>query len=107
MPQDVNNDGKVSALDALVVINQLSLKTTIESEEAPLGSQVFADVNGDGKVTAIDALLVINSLEPQSIRQAAGGGIPAAWEADPRSTDLSTEVVDAVFTDLSGDGLGR
>lgn len=55
-PTDANNDGSTSALDALVIINQLSRNNDLVSG--------FSDVNGDGSVTALDALLVINSLVP-------------------------------------------
>ncbi|WP_442505839.1 matrixin family metalloprotease [Novipirellula sp. SH528] len=54
---DTNNDGLTSALDALVVINQLSHTTDVTIS--------FSDVNGDGNITALDALMVINSL-PQT-----------------------------------------
>ncbi len=54
---DTNNDGLTSALDALIVINQLSHTTDVTVN--------FSDVNGDGNITALDALMVINSL-PQT-----------------------------------------
>ena len=64
MPGDVNDDGKISPLDALTVINELSRTRRGEGEA---GSGVFAsasnrftDVSGDGKVTPLDALRVIN-----------------------------------------------
>ncbi|WP_372726233.1 matrixin family metalloprotease, partial [Novipirellula sp.] len=60
-PTDANDDGSTSALDALVIINQLS-----RTNDSVTG---FSDVNGDGSVTALDALLVINSL---GSTQAAG-----------------------------------
>ncbi|GAA5508989.1 matrixin family metalloprotease [Novipirellula caenicola] len=53
-PTDANDDGSTTALDALVIINQLS-----RSNELTSG---FSDVNGDGNVTALDALMVINAL---------------------------------------------
>ena len=62
MPADVNDDGKVSALDALTVINELSRARRGEGESSVLvsSSRRFTDVSGDGKVTSLDALRVIN-----------------------------------------------
>ena len=59
--QDVNHDGRVTALDALIVINQLDR----EDNDLPainLSSQ-SVDVNDDNKVSAMDALIVINTLD--------------------------------------------
>jgi hypothetical protein len=61
--EDVNGDALASALDALVVINDLNTLgsralTAPPDTEAPR----FLDVSNDGWVSPIDALLVINSL---------------------------------------------
>jgi len=60
---DVNADGFVSPIDALLVINYLN------SDPRPLLSSTrppfFLDVDGDGQVFPIDALLVINYLNEQ------------------------------------------
>ena len=59
---DVNNDGAISPIDALLIINDLNLKgsrvLTVADASLP-----FIDVNGDGNVSPIDALQVINSIE--------------------------------------------
>ena len=60
---DVNDDGSVTALDALLIINELNTlgaRSLIESEMVNFTR--FIDVNDDGFVTAIDALLLINWL---------------------------------------------
>jgi hypothetical protein len=68
-PADVNADGIVSPLDAVLVINNLnargpySLPVLAGGTAAPL----FLDVSGDGDVTPLDALLLIITLN-------AGGG---------------------------------
>jgi Ca2+-binding RTX toxin-like protein len=65
-PLDTNVDGKVSALDALVVINALG-RGDLSSGANPL-RMVSAlngyrlDANADGDITALDALRVINGL---------------------------------------------
>lgn len=69
-PSDVNNDQKVSALDALTVINELVRRNhsddlTFELKDAAIlvtGEGHFYDQNGDGKCTPLDALRVINEL---------------------------------------------
>lgn len=69
---DVNDDRKVTALDALLVINAIARHGTFVTERYPQGSEKFewmVDVNDDGRVTALDALLIIN-------RMALGASIP-------------------------------
>ncbi len=59
---DVNNDGSVSPLDALLIINDLNAKgarSLIAADTTP----PFLDVNGDGFVAPIDVLQVINAIE--------------------------------------------
>ena len=71
-PLDVNRDGKVSALDALVIINDLSQKQNqsvgLESVAGSFdqGNENY-DANGDGKVSSLDALHVINHLSQSRI----------------------------------------
>ncbi|MEM1226175.1 MAG: dockerin type I domain-containing protein [Planctomycetota bacterium] len=74
---DVNADGRVSALDALTVINMINRDARQgEATEGPrLGQDqsdiptvaLRGDVNGDQTVTALDALMVINSLSDSSM----------------------------------------
>ncbi len=55
---DVNNNGEVTSLDALLIINRIGVYGDFLPEENDTG--VFYDVNGDGKLTSLDALQVIN-----------------------------------------------
>lgn len=64
---DVNHDGTIAPLDALLVINEFSLHEfsdplTGELAQFDLVPPAFVDVNGDGYVAPLDALLVINQL---------------------------------------------
>ena len=63
---DVNNDGFVSPIDALGVINSLnkggSRGLNSGNGEGEGGSHLYIDVNADGSLSPIDALLVINRL---------------------------------------------
>lgn len=63
---DVNNDGLVTPLDALMVINQLSRTVRGEGESASSTVGRFTDVTGDGLVTPLDALTVINVIARQN-----------------------------------------
>ncbi|PHQ33873.1 matrixin family metalloprotease [Rhodopirellula bahusiensis] len=80
-PTDVNEDNSTTALDALMVINQLNQASESESENADLDG--LCDVNGDGTVTSLDALMVINAMNDSNIDD--GGLID-----DPTSTDEET-----------------
>ncbi|MCM2369003.1 peroxidase family protein [Aporhodopirellula aestuarii] len=53
--EDVNNDGEVSAVDALTIINAINRRDSFDSS-------MFTDVNNDGQRSALDALRVINRL---------------------------------------------
>lgn len=66
-PWDVNGDGKVSTIDAVLVINRLRGDVqklapvgTMEGETT-VGNR-YVDVNNDWQLSTIDALLVINRL---------------------------------------------
>ena len=58
---DVNGDDRVSATDALMVINALNAIRAVEGEggQTPLR---YVDVSGDLRISPIDALLVIDFL---------------------------------------------
>ena len=59
---DVNDDGRISALDALRIINWIAVNGGGPISGEP-ESDFFPDVSGNAEVTALDALLVINQLE--------------------------------------------
>jgi hypothetical protein len=63
-PVDINDDGFLAPIDALLVINQLnSLRGTILPNRVPESlNGMMLDVTGDRWVTPQDALLVINGL---------------------------------------------
>jgi len=58
---DVNDDGYVSAIDALLIINELNRT----SNPTALVGGPFLDVTGDGSVAPNDALWVINYMNSQ------------------------------------------
>jgi hypothetical protein len=81
-PVDINNDGIVSAIDALLVFNELNRGAKSELAAASFVGSAL-DVNADGYTTAIDALVVVNRLN-----------------ADAARTSAPEEPADAVFSDL-------
>ncbi|MEZ6137405.1 MAG: choice-of-anchor Q domain-containing protein [Pirellulaceae bacterium] len=106
---DVNRDGMVSPVDALLVVNRLNSR--LEGESNP--ESLAEDVSGDGIVSAVDALLVINILntagehaavQPSSSSQAARElAISQAtdWLEDLRrrtelDLDSETELIEAL-----------
>lgn len=50
---DVNNDGKITAVDARMILQVVAGLKTYDGEIA------VADVNGDGKITAVDARMIL------------------------------------------------
>lgn len=81
---DVNGDGGVAAVDALVVINDLQRNgSRLLGPDETAGPHV--DVNDDGAVTALDALKVINELG----QLPAGGEGEAAADSKPESASQS------------------
>ena len=107
-PRDVNGDGRVTALDALRVINALGrpeLDLSIPDNMgvrhvATLGASVgYLDTSGDGKVTALDALRVINRLHASEAPE--GEGKPSALSQRAAAVDhvLSNEDDDDWLSD--------
>lgn len=70
---DVNNDGELTPVDVLIVINALNRLGVVPLDrQPPPGSSNFIDVNGDRYLTPLDALILINALNRQSRGGAEG-----------------------------------
>ncbi len=72
--EDVNDDGKVTPLDALIVVNTINTSGSGEVELGlPPGTQnrrsENKDVNDDGSVTPIDVLVIVNELNARVAQQ--------------------------------------
>lgn len=86
---DVNNDGAVSPLDALLIINDLNnngARTLSVADSAP----PFLDVNGDGFASPIDVLQVINAIEtslPEGEPNESSQSAPAIVAAAPSAAE--------------------
>ena len=101
LAEDTNLDGTVTALDALVVLNDISLGVVSgESVSLESGEIHLTDVNADGRVTALDALTVLNAISrgsgaegeasvlgpevfgPEELRLSTGVSLPSRSFAD-------------------------
>lgn len=106
-PLDVNNDGFISPIDVLAVINALNTggaRSLFEGAgEGEAADRFFIDTNGDGILSPMDALNVINYLNSNSQgRRAEGEG--ESTPLTPAATTWATS--DAVYSDnLFDDGV--
>ena len=70
--EDVNNDGTVSAIDVLLIINLLNTNTPSALTGSNISSPPYVDVSNDAFLTAKDALLVINAINGQGEGELGG-----------------------------------
>ncbi len=89
-PEDVNDDGIVTPVDALLVITYINshLGGELTVPPPPAEPPPYYDVDGNGFVTALDVLLIIDVLNDQaagepSSRPGAGGGSSGEGEYTP------------------------
>ena len=89
---DVNNDGNVSAADALLIINELSARRYSAADtqkvnlisETPNWPNRYYDQNGDQLVSALDALRAINALTRLDLSNPNG---EQTWDTLSRHAD--------------------
>ncbi len=98
-PSDVNDDGRTTPMDALLVINQIAAARRGEGESGSASTaRRFADVTGDGLVTPLDALQVINAIAarnrvtPPVINTPPNVTPAISQETFQRLTDLQTRM---------------
>jgi len=99
-PLDVNDDGHISPIDALIVINDLNQNHSRLLDEPPAGAP-FLDVDDDHFVRPLDALLVINALNQH------GEGEAEANYLAPRPDALVHRVPNAVWAYTRSNRRGR
>ncbi|TWU34943.1 Dockerin type I repeat protein [Novipirellula artificiosorum] len=109
LPQDVNGDGSVSPMDAILVINQLSEIAVGNGEEVLLLTPFdHLDVNADGIVSAQDALQVINFMTRQLRSDSIGqmnvqpGVFHLEVQSDVDDQDEEEDLLNLLADDLSG-----
>ncbi len=100
-PRDVNGDGQVTPIDALILINRLN-----SFGPGPLGgggarggsgeAPIWVDVNGDGVFSPLDVLIIINWLNRRrliAVSEAAAEGEAAPAVMTPVSMAVSVAPV--------------
>jgi hypothetical protein len=82
-PPDVDGDGTVAPVDALIVINTLNehgAQALPNPPVAPFHTPPQVDVNGDASLSPLDALIVINHINDQSpVSASAEGSDSVRW----------------------------
>lgn len=89
---DVNDDGRVSAVDALSIINELNSTRSPNLVKGTSNVAAFVDPSGDNRITALDALLVINHLNQSGNGEGEAIGssqAPTSLAASPPTPALS------------------
>jgi hypothetical protein len=94
---NVNDDGFISPIDALLIINVLNSGGSRALTVPPVPPDLplhYYDVNGDNFVSPIDALLVINDLNTHGNRGILPGGGSGEGEGDSGGPNVSLECSD-------------
>jgi hypothetical protein len=89
-PTDTNNDGVVTALDAVLVINYLNAVGPQSVPAPPAVMPNYLDVNGDGTISALDALLVIIRLNSVGSGKGEASAEPVATAPSVASSPVWT-----------------
>ena len=121
---DVNNDGGVSPIDALLLINYINAGPTNPLPLPKPAGYPFYDVSGDGNADALDVLLVVNEINrlntqlggegeqdaaPRTVASARSNHLDDVLRNDETWLDIVEDVnrslgsrlaVDAIFADL-------
>jgi hypothetical protein len=100
--EDVDNDQVVSALDVLVLINEINRNGARELGSTESPPPPYWDVNGNRFIEALDVLVVINYINSNLSGGGEGGGEGESLRSDPW-VDIDRAFSDFVF----GDSLGN
>jgi hypothetical protein len=92
-PFDTNGSGDVTALDALVIINELERHAIINPNgrlaNSRGASKFYFDIIGNGFISSLGALRVINSLDRSPQVPASGEQLPLQYRRrDPEELEL-------------------
>jgi len=97
-PRDVNGDGQITPLDALILINYInSFGVGPIGGNAPRGGsgegQAWIDVNGDGIISPLDVLIIVNWLNRRRLVQSTEMKAEGEDSQSPPSFGLASPVV--------------
>lgn len=87
-PFDVNENGLVSPVDALIAVNALNRGESGSLSGTPGADDDFLDVTGDGNLTPLDPLRIINHLNKQSSSAQAALSSAAVVDDAPAASDV-------------------
>jgi hypothetical protein len=87
MPHDVDDDGALTPLDALIVINDLN-----RNDDSPETKRQFHDVDDDSSVTPLDALILINAINSQPSVKSSSPGQAASISNPANSVRVRVEL---------------
>ncbi|MEZ6150054.1 MAG: dockerin type I domain-containing protein [Pirellulaceae bacterium] len=107
-PVDVNDDGLITPIDALLIINELNRGGARSLLGSNLPFPPYIDTNADGLLTANDVLQVINYINAHSAAGRGGEGepsqTPVAFAADPpMAAPIDTFPIDGLLAQLDDD----
>ncbi|MFN0016898.1 MAG: dockerin type I domain-containing protein [Pirellulaceae bacterium] len=91
-PLDVNNDGSITPIDALLVINEINTNGSHALDISGFHGTPFIDTDRDNVVSPHDVLLVINKLNTP----------PAGSPGAEGEADAPASAHDAIFSQLGG-----
>lgn len=103
---DVNNDGFVTPIDALIVINHLNANAggSIAGGGEGESGRYYIDVSGDNVLSPLDALLVINRLNSSRFGAGEGEGEGSSATASAADSVFGEESsMDQLLTQLAPD----
>jgi hypothetical protein len=89
-PLQVNTDGFIGPLDALLVINALSEYPDGQLPNSISGEAPYLDPSGDGILTPVDPLIIINYLNNQSSSAGLTAPLSAAAEMGTSESAVAT-----------------
>jgi hypothetical protein len=95
-PLDVNGDGVVTPLDALLIINRLNSG----APPAVRPGEERYDINGDGAITPIDVLYIINALNSRAAQGEGEAALPDNSLLGAAGTAMSLEVKGGTAADV-------
>lgn len=102
-PMDVDNDGILTPLDALLIINQINSRSNLASTSG-FSTAPFTDVDGDRLVTPTDAILVINVLNERAKNKLLEGeGTATDTYFSQLASIQESTVTDALWSVLASD----
>lgn len=94
---DVNDDQFVSAIDVLLIVNDINQNGSRDLTGSGLAAPPYIDVSGDGFVSALDVLLVVNF-----INQSGSGEGELATQIENSSSQTVTTDSDSAPASLGG-----